>query len=485
MKLAFRFCIVAALFSALGAAQTAETPTAFSDQTLSDLKRVQKAVLSDDYAYQQLAHLTDNIGPRLSGSPQYDHATEYVAAEMRRLGLEVTLEKVMVPHWVRGEETGALVEFPGMARGTTQKIVLTALGDSTATPGEGITSDVVVVDNIEELKALGREKVAGKIVLVNLKFDRHLAEMGFGLEAYGQAVRNRSECPNEASRLGAAAALIRSVGNQELRIPHTGETHFEKDVKPIPAAALTAEDADLMERLAKQGRIRMHLVLTPHKEADHETVQVIGDLKGSEHPEQIVIVSGHLDSWDLGTGAIDDGAGVAAALETAKVLKQLNLKPKRTIRVIAWANEENGLMGGKTYGRDHANEMANHYAAIEADLGAGHPAGFFFAGDASLATLLAPLARILESSGSGVIRDSAEAGADIIPVTVAGVPGFAPIFDSRYYFNWHHTPADTLDKVDPKELNDVAAVCAVLSYGLANMDATIPHHPQPLPDWLK
>jgi Zn-dependent M28 family amino/carboxypeptidase len=197
-------------------------------------------------------------------------------------------------------------------------------------------------------------------------------------------------------------------------------------------------------------------------------------MKGSEHPEQIVIVSGHLDSWDLGTGAIDDGAGVVVAMQTAQLLKQLRIRPKRTIRVIAWMNEENGLAGGRTYAENHKNDMANHYAAIECDLGAGRPLGFYAEGKPEILTLLQPLALLLQSQGAGVTRMAEETGSDISPLTAAGVPGFAPIQDTRNYFNYHHTAADTFDKVNPKDLQELSAVIAALSYTLANT-------PQPLP----
>ncbi len=452
----------------------APPPVQYSPQLGAEIKRVQQAALESDYAYRQLAHLSDNIGPRLSGSPQAQTAVEYVAAELRKLGLEVQLEKVMVPHWVRGEETAALTDYPGMAPNTTQKIVLTALGGSVATPNEGLTADVVVVNNFDELQALGREGVAGKIVLFNPKFDQQLAENGFAGPAYGQAVVYRGIGASAAARLGAVASLVRSVGGAEYRLPHTGALRYADDAPKIPAGAVTAEDADLMAHLTSEGKVRMRLVLTPQTLPDAVSYNVIGDLKGSEHPEQIVIVSGHLDSWDLGRGAIDDGAGVVVAMQAAQLLKQLHLRPKRTLRVIAWMNEENGLMGARAYQADHQSDIANHFAAIETDLGAGHPLGFYAQGKAEILTLLQPLAVILQSQGAGITRSAEETGSDVSLLGAAGVPTFAPIQDSRTYFNYHHTAADTLDKVNPKELQENCAVVAALAYTLANM-------PQPLP----
>src|SRR3989440_8667727 len=364
-------------------------------QLISEIKKIQQAAMDSDYAYRQVAHLTENIGPRLSGSPQAQTAVEYVAAELRKLGLDVQLEKVMVPHWVRGEETGALTDYPGMAPGTTQKIVLTALGGSVATPNEGLTAEVVVVNNFDELTALGRDRVAGKIVLFNAKFDQRLADNGFAGPAYGQSVIYRSIGASAAARLGAVAALNRSAGGAGYRLPDTGAVRYAGWSAKIPAAAVASEDADLIAHLTSEGKVRMHLVLTPQTLPDAVSYNVIADLKGSEHPEQIVIASGHLDSWDLGRGAIDDGAGVVIAMQTAQLPKQLHLRPKRTIRIIAWMNEENGTRGALAYAENHKTDFANHFAAIESDLGAGHPMGFYAQGKPELLTLLQPLVTIL------------------------------------------------------------------------------------------
>jgi Zn-dependent M28 family amino/carboxypeptidase len=446
----------------------------YAPQLVSEIKQVQQAALTSDYAYARLAYLCNNIGPRLSGSPQAEGAVNYVAAELRKLGLEVKLEKVSVPHWVRGQETAELTEFAGLTPNTTQKIVLTALGGSVATPKDGITAEVVVVNNFDELQALGRERVAGKIVLFNAKFDQQLADNGFPGQAYGQAVIYRGIGASAAARLGAVAALNRSAGGADYRLPHTGALRYADDAAKIPAASVASEDADLLAWLTKEGPVKMHLVLTPQTLPDEPSFNVVADLKGSEQPDQIVIVSGHLDSWDLGRGAIDDGAGVAMAMQAAQLLKQLGLRPKRTIRVIAWMNEENGLAGGRGYFEAHKTEMANHFAAIEADLGAGHPTGLNVAGKPEVLTLLQPLASILQSQGAGVIRAADDTGSDIGPLRLAGVPTFDPIQDARTYFNYHHTAADTLDKVNPKELQENCAVIAALAYTLANMPQALP-----------
>src|SRR5438067_1407893 len=403
------------------------TPIVFSPQTLADLKRLQQAALSSDYAYRQVAHLSNNIGPRLSGSAQAAKAVEYVANELKAIGCEVQLEKVMVPHWVRGEETGALVQFPGMAENTTQKIVLCALGGSVATPADGITAEVVAVKTFDELKAMPRDKVAGKIVLFNYPFDKRIAAEGRGGAAYEQAVLYRGGGPVAAARLGATACLIRSVGGADYRIPHTGQTNYADDAPKIPAGAVTAEDADLIADLVRQGPVKMKLVLTPQQLPDAESHNVIGDIKGSEHPEQVVIVSGHLDSWDLGTGAIDDGAGVAVSMEAANLIQKLHLKPKRTIRVIAWMNEENGSAGSKQYAKEHEKDWANHFAAMETDGGADHPVGIHVRAKPEVKEMLKPVAASLQESGAGALELSEHAGADIGPMEKANVPTFAPM----------------------------------------------------------
>jgi len=455
-------------------ASPSATPIVFSEQTLADLKRLREAALTSDYAFKQVAHLANNIGPRLSGSIQAAQAVEYVAGEMKSLGCEVQLEKVMAPHWVRGTETAELTQFPGQAAGTRQKIVLCALGGSVATPTEGIDADTVCVRDFDELKSLPREKVSRKIVLFNHAFDKQMAAQGHAGDAYGQAVVYRSDGPVAAAGLGAVACLIRAVGVAEYRIPHTGQTNYKDGVPKIPAAAVTAEDADLIAYLTEQGQTRMHLVLTPQTLPDVESANVIADIKGSEHPEQVVIVSGHLDSWDLGTGAIDDGAGVAVAMEAAHLIQQLHLKPKRTIRMIAWMNEENGSRGSKQYEKDHAGDFPNHFAVNETDGGAGHPVGLNLKTKPEVKKIFEPVAKILETIGAGTLSLAEHVGADTEPIEKAGVSAFSPLQDNRFYFNYHHTAADTLDKIVPRELQENAGVVAVAAYAFANAEQSLP-----------
>ena len=443
----------------------------FPPHLLNELAEIKSAAMADDYAYQQLSHLTENIGPRPTGSLQAKAASEYVAAELRKLGLDVRLEEVKVAHWVRGTETAELLEYAGQVPGTTQKIVLTALGGSAATPAEGVSADLVVVNTFDELKALGRERVAGKIVLFNERFDKQKAAAGMAFMAYGEAVRYRGAGPKAAADLGATAALVRSVGNADYRLPHTGWSL----PAGIPAGAVTAEDAELMAHLAAQGKVRMHLTLTPQKLPDETGFNVVADLKGAEHPEQIVIVSGHLDSWDLGTGAIDDGAGVVIAMETAELLQKLHLHPKRTLRVVAWMDEETGGSGSQAYAKDYLAEFPHHVAAIESDAGAAHPLGFDAKMSPKAAETLHPALEILQSIGANLLRESTyPPGADIAAMSDKGIPALGIMQDGRTYFDYHHTAADTLDKVVPSELRENAAAMAVMGYALANMKDTLP-----------
>ena len=443
----------------------------FPSKLLEQLGAIRDAALSDDYAYRQVAHLTENIGPRASGSLQAKAAVEYVANELRQLGLEVKLEETRVPHWVRGAETAELTEYPGQTAGTSQKIVLTALGGSSATPSEGINAEVVVVNDFDQLRALGRENVAGKIVLYNEIYDKQKAAAGLSFVAYGEAVRYRAVGARAAAELGAVASLIRSVGSADFRLPHTGFSY----PAGLPDGAVAAEDANLIAHLASEGKVRMHLTLTPRKLPDETSYNVVADLKGTEHPEQVVVISGHLDSWDLGTGAIDDGAGVAVAMETAEILQRLHLHPRRTLRVIAWMDEENGGAGSKAYSKDHLNEFPNHVACIESDAGAAHPLGFDIRMGASAAELLRPVASVLQTFGATAIQSSTyPPGADIAGMSEAGVPALGLLQDGRTYFHYHHTAADTLDKVVPGELRENAAAMAVMGYALASMKDPLP-----------
>jgi hypothetical protein len=449
-------------------AMLAEGKSAWTPAQLATMERLRDAALNDPYALDQLRHLTDNIGPRLSGSPQAEQAVHYVAAQMSLLGANVTLEKATVPHWVRGVETAELISWLGQTPGTTQKILLTALGGSVATPANGLTAEVVVVDDWKRLRDLPPDAVKGKILLFNRKFNKELAAQGRGGAAYGDAVAYRAAGPSAGAALGAVAVLVRSVGGADYRLPHTGLTDYADGVPKVPAAAVTAEDADLLKNLASQGPVKLHLTLTPQTLPDAPSYNVIADWKGTEHPEQIVLVSGHLDSWDLGTGAIDDGAGIAVSMQAIHLLSSLGIHPRRTVRFVAWMSEEEGSQGGSAYMADYKDQIANHIAAIETDSGADHPTGIDYAGKPGLRQWLRPVSGVLDSIGAQSLIASEEIGADIEGLTQNGVPSFGPIQDSRTYFNYHHTAADTFDKVDPRQLAETAAINTVLAYALAD-----------------
>lgn len=433
------------------------------------LAQIRDSAMKDSWAYERLADLTDLVGPRLSGSPGAAAAVEQVAAAMRRLGATVTLQPVKVPHWVRGAETAELVDYAGRPAGLTQRVVLTALGGSGATPAAGLTAPVLLVHSFAELQARAAE-VKGRIVLFDVAFDQEMAERGLAGPAYRAGANYRVNGPRKAAELGAAAALVRAVGGADYRIPHTGTTLLD-DKARIPAAAVTTEDALLIGRLAARGPVKMHLTLTPQTLPDADSYNVIADLPGSDKAEEVVIVSGHLDSWDLATGANDDGAGVAGAMGVLATLKKLNLQPRRTIRMIAWMNEENGTRGGKAYFAAHKDKLERQIAGIESDSGAGRPFGLISNITAADERSLAPLLAALEPVGAHALVRRDEVGAtDLEPLEEAGVPVFEPLVDGHSYFHYHHTPADTLDKVNPLDLQRHVAVLSSLAWHLANTE---------------
>jgi carboxypeptidase Q len=449
------------------AQSTPATPPPASPSTAA-LEAVRDRALASDWAYQRLADLTDLIGPRLSGSPQAQAAVEQVASALRADGLRVTLQPVRVPHWERGEERAELIEYKQRPQGITQSLHLTTLGGSVATAAEGVSAQVLVVRSFAELGAHAKE-ARGRIVLFDVPFDQTLAENAQAGPAYGQALAYRIGGASAAAKLGAVAALVRSVGGADYRLPHTGQLYYEDGIAPIPSAALTAEDAGLVARLAKRGPVTMKLVLTPRTLPEVDSFNVIGDLVGSQRPEEFVLVSGHLDSWDLATGALDDGAGVAAAMGVAHVLKELKLRPRRTVRVVAWMSEENGVYGGKAYFHANEHNLEHHAAVIESDIGAGRAFGIEAYATPAGMKQLQPLRDVLLPIGAATLRRSDRTlGSDVEAEQAAGVPGFQALIDARHYFDYHHTPADTLDKVDPKNLQRMVATLGTLTLLLAD-----------------
>ena len=436
------------------------------------LAKIRDTAMASDYAWERTADMTDLIGPRLSGSPGAAAAVTQVADAMRKLGAKVTLQPVKVPHWVRGAESGELVEYRGRPAGITQRVVLSALGGSGATPAEGLKAEVIVVSSFDELKQRAGE-VKGRIVLFDVPFDQHMADRGLAGQAYGQGSNYRVNGPRIAAEMGAAAALVRSVGGANYRLPHTGNSGLQDGAR-IPAAAVTVEDAMLMSRLAKRGPLTMHLVLTPKILPDADSYNVIADLPGTDKADEVVIVSGHLDSWDLATGAHDDAAAVASAMAVFDTLKKLDYRPRRTIRMIAWMNEENGTRGARTYLEAQQANAGKHIGAIESDNGVGRPFGLRASVPATSSKLFAPLQAALLPIGAGVFqRQDALSTGDLSGLERAGVPSFAPLIDTSSYFDYHHTAADTLDKVDPDLLRRHVALMTATAWFLANIEEPI------------
>jgi carboxypeptidase Q len=462
-----------------GLALGAAAPTKPDDHArLADvLAQVRTAAMSSDWAWRRLQVLTDRVGPRLAGSAGQAAAIAQVAAAMRALGAQVTLQPTKVPHWVRGEEHADLTSYAGRPEGVVQHLHLTALGASAATPAAGLEAQVMVVHDFDDLHAHAAQ-VRGKIVLFDSRFDQQLAENGQAGAAYMQSGQYRVHGPAAAAALGAVAALVRSIGGADYRLPHTGVTRWEDRQAPIPAAALAAEDADLILRLAADGPVSMKLWLTPVTLPDADSFNVIADWPGTERPNEYVIVSGHLDSWDLGTGATDDGVGVMAAAGVLQVLQQLRLHARRSVRFIGWADEENGGHGPVAYMASASGAIANQCAAIESDLGAGRTIGIEAAVAKGSLPAVRPVIEALMPLGASVLQPhEGEVGSDIGPLQAAGGPGFAPLLDTRHYFDYHHTAADTLDKIDPRNLQLQVATMATLAYFLADGESCLPRVP--------
>ena len=429
----------------------------------------------DEGAWAKLEHLTTRIGHRLSGSAELEKAVAWAQGEMKAEGLEgVRLQPVKVPHWVRGREWARVVSP------VERELPMLGLGMSVATPREGLTAPVVVVRSFEELTALGRGKVEGKIVAFAPDW-----------EGYGRTVRFRSSGASAAAKLGAVAVLVRSATGRSLASPHTGALDYEEGAPKIPAASITVEDAEWLRRMAAAGQaVTVSLAMEARLESEADSANVIAEIRGSEKPDEVVVMGGHYDSWDVGQGAHDDGCSCMAAWEALTILKDLGLRPRRTLRVVLWANEENGLRGGKAYREALGTEVASHVAAIEMDGGCERPVGFGFSAvkpgstppsrrgggpaepeDPDAAKALATLRRI------GSLFDGLDAaavkwgggGADVSPLTRDGVPGMSLDTVGEHYFDWHHTNADTIDKVSPADLRRATGMLAVMGYVLADM----------------
>ncbi len=419
--------------------------------------RLIRAATETDFAFRRLAELCDRFGPRFSGTTNLEAAIDWALAEMKADGLEnVHSEDVLVPHWVRGEES---VE---MLKPRYQKLPMLGLGGSVATPKKGITAPVLVVRSFEELSQRA-DQAHGRIVLFNAPFVN-----------YSQTVTYRTRGASQAAKAGAVASLVRSITPFGLQTPHTGAMTYEAGLPRIPHAAITLEAADQMQRWQERGepvvvRLKMSAKLLP----DAHSRNVVAEIVGRERPEEIVLVSGHLDSWDISPGAIDDGGGVLSAWEAVRLMHTLGLRPRRTVRVVLWTNEENGLRGARNYADRHRPELPRHVLAIESDRGVFQPTGFTFQGGgqakkiiAQVGALLGPLRADQLSPGGG--------GADVAQLAPAGVPVMELTVEDSKYFWFHHTTADTPDKVNPKELSQCAAAMAVMGYVVADQPEGLP-----------
>ena len=449
---------VAAILAALSADAGAQAGPGWINAYRDTAARLIKAATADDFAWQRLAEFTDTYGNRLSGSENLTRAIAWAAEAMKKDGLEnVHTEKVMVPKWTRGRESAEIIDPPRHA------LTILGLGGTIATPPNGLEAEVLVVESFNELRTRAAD-AKGRIVLFNEPFTN-----------YADTVTYRTGSARAAAQAGAVGVLIRSVGPVGLRTPHTGSVQYQSDLPPIPAAAITGEDANRIARLSARGRkVRIHLSLEGHSEPDSESANVVAEIRGRERPDEVVVLGGHIDSWDVGAGASDDGVGCVITWEALRLMKKIGVSPRRTVRLVLWTNEENGTRGAAAYAEKYASTAMNHVFALEADSGVFEPARFGFTGSLAarnvirdITSLLAPLNLAETISGGG--------GADIDPIAQAGrAPTMAYMGDPTRYFTIHHSPADTVERIAPEEVSKGAAAIAVVTYVIADMPERLP-----------
>jgi carboxypeptidase Q len=401
--------------------------------------------------------LCDTFGPRFSGTTNLAAAIDWVLAEMKTDGLEnVHGEEVTVPHWVRGAESAELLEP------RARWLPMLGLGGSVGTPPEGITAQVLVVKSFADLNGRALE-ASGKIVLFNVPFT-----------TYGETVAIRVHGAEEAARVGAVASLVRSVTPFSIQSPHTGGMTYSNAMRKIPNAAITVEDAEMLQRMQDRGqKIMVRLKMSATQLPDASSSNIVAEIIGREQPEEIVLVSGHMDSWDVGQGAMDDGGGAMSAWEAVRLMHMLGLRPRRTVRVVLWTNEENGTAGAHAYERRHKGELGRHVVAMESDRGTFKPEGFSFVGSDAARKIVKSLAKPLRGLGASTILDKGS-DADVGILARDNVPTLALLDDETKYFWYHHTDGDTMDKLDPHELGACAAAMAVMAWQVADA-------PEPLP----
>ena len=435
---------------------TATAPFAQSSSWLDDYRgsaaRLISESLSSQFAWERLAVLGDTFGHRLSGSEALENAIKWAVAEMKKDGLDnVRAEPVKVPHWVRGHES---VEITAPHRSA---LAMLGLGNSVGTPAGGVEADVLVVRSFAELDAAG-PGVRGKIVLFNVPFT-----------TYGETVQYRAAGPSRAAALGAVAMLIRAVGPPGLRTPHTGALRYADGVPKIPAASIAVEDAERLQRMQNRGtKVRALLKMDAKFLPDADSANVVAEIRGREHPDEVVVVGGHFDSWDVGTGSTDDGGGCVVTWEALRLMKKLNLRPRRTVRLVLFTNEENGLAGGRAYLDRYRSELGKHVLMLESDSGVFRPTGFGFTGSSAARATIEQIAGLLRPIQVDRIGSSG-GGADIGPSVEAGQLPAMSLEVEGNYFLIHHTAADTVDKIDPVDMAKASAAIAVIAYVVADM----------------
>jgi carboxypeptidase Q len=436
----------------------AQGTAAWLDPYKGNAQKLMAAAQADTFAWDRLAEITDTYGQRLSGSDNLNRAIAWAQEAMKKDGLEnVHTERVMIPRWIRGAESLEITNPP------LHNVPLLGLGGSIATPAAGVEAEVMIVANGDELTNRAAE-AKGKIVLFNVPFTN-----------YGQTVQYRSGGASMAAKVGAVAALVRAVGPMGLRTPHTGGMNYAEGVDKIPTAAIPAEDANRVQRLINRGiKVRMRLKMEARIEPDVESFNVVGEIKGSEKPDEIVLVGGHFDSWDPGMGASDDAVGCVVTWEAARLMKKLNIRPKRTVRVVLFTNEENGTRGGNGYRDAHMAEAAKHVLSVESDDGVFAPSRLSFTGSDAARKTMSEIMSLVMPLGFPELTPGG-GGADIGPISAAGkVPMLAYDGDATKYFTIHHTPADTVDRIDPKEVSKAAAALSAMIYVVADMPQALP-----------
>jgi len=444
--------LIAGLLGLAVQAQSPASSVTWLDPHREPASRLLGEAMSSPFAWERLAELGDTFGHRLSGSQALEDAIDWAVEQMQKDGLEnVRKEPVKVPHWVRGQES---LEIVAPRRHT---LVMLGLGNSVGTPPDGIEAELLVVRSFDELQAAGAS-VKGKMVLFNVPFT-----------TYGETVRYRGAGPSRAAALGAVAALVRSVGPPGLRTPHTGALNYDPAAPQIPAAAVTTEDADRLQRMVDRGTtLRLRLEMEAQMLPDADSYNVVGEIRGRELPDEVVVLGGHFDSWDVGTGSTDDGGGCIVTWEALRLMKKLSLRPRRTVRVVLWTNEENGLRGGTAYRDRYRDQLANHVLMLESDSGVFRPTGFGFSGSDAGRAKIRDIATLLRGIQADRIGPSG-GGADIGPAVEAGKLAAMSLEVDGNYFLIHHTPADTIDKIDPMDMARASGAIAVMAYVVAEM----------------